>query len=157
MRKPIGLDEVKKALEDQGIDASLFAGLLKIIANQRVQVKKNFTMPLEDPRTGDIVYKENPITKEMEPVQKVVYEPDRQGRERPIEIVEDQIDPRIAKILVDAINNLIEQPPDIKRLEVGMRKEDKMAISEYKKLLEDNPDLMKKVEAIDADFTMEDS
>lgn len=144
--KPYSLKEVAEALEKEGIDLKFLAQLIKKSATQTIQITKALTEPLTNPVTGAIEYMLDPVTGKQVPKQKIRYEIGRDGRERPITIAEEHLNPKAIKDVMEFMDKLIETPPKEVRHELGLSEETRRQIDAASKVLEDNPELARQIE-----------
>jgi len=144
--RPFALKDVAKALENEGVDLTFLAQLVKQVATQTIQIQKAHTTDFRDPKTGQVKTKKNPVTGKTEYVQAVSYEIGADGRERPIMLVEEHVNPKAVKDILDFIDRLIEEPPKQVQHTLGLQKEDRKMIEDTRKYFEDNPDIAAELE-----------
>ena len=156
------LGEVKEAFQKNGLGLDTLAQLVFELSQQKIQVTKAWSKNLIDPRTGNVVYKKDPISGQMVPLQQVAYETAADGRERKIEIVEEQVDARVAKEILQIMQKLlIQEPAKESNVNVGLQEADRNRLDATRRALEANPELIAKIEkemekdieeAVEADF-----
>ena len=151
--RPYTLKEVADALTNEGVDLAFLAKLVKQVATQTTQVTKNLTEPLKNPRTMELEYRTDPVTGKQVPLQKVVYELGSDGRERPVTLVENHVNPKAIASVLDFVDRLIETPAKEIKHQLGITDEMRAQIEATRKMLEENPELSEALEkGLEADF-----